>query len=162
MNYERRFGAYIRAERLKSGMKYADFARKLGISHTTLSRLENSAQSVTLRTLQVILQRLNASLTDIFGRDEVNRLPAWRMRRLTGSPCYVDAVKHGKSGGGKYRRCGERAGSRLMVDFQRAVLGLGSGRLRPQVEAVKRTLLDCKVSFTLRPREKAGKTWPKI
>jgi transcriptional regulator with XRE-family HTH domain len=73
MNYERRFGAYIKAERLKSGLRYAEFSRKLGISHTTLSRLENSTQSVTLRTLQLILQRLNASLADIFGREEVTR-----------------------------------------------------------------------------------------
>lgn len=73
MNYERRFGAFIKAERLKSGLRYADFAHKLGISHTTLSRLENSAQSVTLRTLQMILQRLNASLADIFGEEEVKR-----------------------------------------------------------------------------------------
>jgi len=73
MNYERRFGIFIKAERQKSGMRYVDFARKLGVSHTTLSRLENSEQSVTLRTLQIILQRLHVSLADVFGDDEVSR-----------------------------------------------------------------------------------------
>ncbi len=73
MNYERKFAAYLRAERLKSGLRYADFARKLGISHTTLSRLENATQSVTLRTLQIVMQRLNVSLADLFGDKEVHR-----------------------------------------------------------------------------------------
>ena len=45
---------------------YAAFARKLGITPSTLFRLENCQQSITLKTLQQILDRLKCSLTDIF------------------------------------------------------------------------------------------------
>jgi transcriptional regulator with XRE-family HTH domain len=45
---------------------YAAFARKLGITPSSLFRLENCQQSITLKTLQQILERLKCSLTDIF------------------------------------------------------------------------------------------------
>ena len=45
---------------------YAAFARKLGITPSSLFRLENCQQSITLKTLQQILDRLKCSLTDIF------------------------------------------------------------------------------------------------
>ena len=47
-------------------MTYAQFARKLGIAPSTLYRLENGAQSVTLQRLQQIVDRLRCSMADIF------------------------------------------------------------------------------------------------
>lgn len=73
MNYERLVSAFVKSERLKSGLKYAEFAEKIGISHTSLSRIESCQQSVTLKTLQLIMGRLRASLVDIFGEEEVQR-----------------------------------------------------------------------------------------
>jgi len=45
---------------------YAAFARKLGITPSSLFRLENGQQSITLKTLQQIMDRLHCGLTDIF------------------------------------------------------------------------------------------------
>jgi len=45
---------------------YAAFARKLGITPSSLFRLENCQQSITLKTLQQILDRLKCSWSDIF------------------------------------------------------------------------------------------------
>jgi len=45
---------------------YAHFARRLGLPQSTLRRLEQGTQSVTLRRLQRIMKRLNCTLEDIF------------------------------------------------------------------------------------------------
>lgn len=47
-------------------MPYAAFAKKLGITQSSLFRLENCQQSATLKTLQQICDRLNCKLTDVF------------------------------------------------------------------------------------------------
>ncbi len=43
-----------------------DFARKLKISKSTLSRLENVDQNVNLNTIQQITKSLNCSICDLF------------------------------------------------------------------------------------------------
>lgn len=48
-------------------MTYAQFARKIGISISSLQRMENGIQNVTLDTLETVARRLKASLKDIFG-----------------------------------------------------------------------------------------------
>ena len=45
---------------------YATFAKKLGITPSSLFRLENGQQSITLKKLQQIMDRLRCNLTDIF------------------------------------------------------------------------------------------------
>jgi transcriptional regulator with XRE-family HTH domain len=45
---------------------YAAFARKLGITPSSLFRLENCQQSITLKTLQQIMDRLKCSWADVF------------------------------------------------------------------------------------------------
>jgi len=45
---------------------YAAFARKLGITPSSLFRLENCQQSITLKTLQQIMDGLKCSWADIF------------------------------------------------------------------------------------------------
>ncbi len=45
---------------------YSAFARKLGITPSSLFRLENGQQSITLKTLQQIMDRLKCSLSDMF------------------------------------------------------------------------------------------------
>jgi DNA-binding Xre family transcriptional regulator len=44
----------------------AEFSRKLGLPPSTLHRLEQCRQSITLRNLQQIMSRLKCKLTDIF------------------------------------------------------------------------------------------------
>jgi transcriptional regulator with XRE-family HTH domain len=45
---------------------YAVFARKLGMTPSSLFRLENGQQSITLKKLQQIMDRLRCSVQDIF------------------------------------------------------------------------------------------------
>jgi DNA-binding Xre family transcriptional regulator len=45
---------------------YAPFAHKLGITGSSLFRLENCQQSATLKTVQQICERLKCRTTDIF------------------------------------------------------------------------------------------------
>ena len=47
---------------------YAAFAKKLGITPSSLFRLENRQQSTTLKTLQQIMDRLKCTWSDIFPR----------------------------------------------------------------------------------------------
>ena len=45
---------------------YAQFSRKLGLPPSTLHRLEQGSQSITLRGLQQILRKLKCCLADVF------------------------------------------------------------------------------------------------
>jgi transcriptional regulator with XRE-family HTH domain len=47
-------------------LPYGAFAKKLGITQSSLFRLENCQQSATLKTIQQILTRLKVELNDIF------------------------------------------------------------------------------------------------
>ena len=55
---------FLRKRRGK--VTYAAFAVKLGITPSSLFRLENCQQSITLKTLQQILDRLRCDIQDIF------------------------------------------------------------------------------------------------
>ena len=61
---EKQFGRFLRQRR--GDASYAVFARQLGISASTLYRLETGEQSVTLGKLEDILKRLKASVRDVF------------------------------------------------------------------------------------------------
>ena len=47
-------------------MTYAQFSRKLGVSPSTLHRIESGEQSATLKLLQQVLSRLKVDLRAIF------------------------------------------------------------------------------------------------
>ena len=47
-------------------MSYAQFAKKTGISHTTLHRLEMRERHITLNKLETLLNKLKIKLGDIF------------------------------------------------------------------------------------------------
>lgn len=70
VNLDRQLAAFLRKSR--GTMTYAEFSRKLGFPPSTLHRLENAGQSITLRNLQQIMSRLKCGLSDIFG-DEFHR-----------------------------------------------------------------------------------------
>ncbi len=47
-------------------MTFAQFSKKLGLPTSTLHRLEQCQQSITLGRLQQIMQRLKCKMSDIF------------------------------------------------------------------------------------------------
>lgn len=63
-NLDRQLARYLRKAR--GSLSYADFARKVGVSHTTLHRIERGEHHITLDKLETILGRLKIKLKDVF------------------------------------------------------------------------------------------------
>ena len=62
---EKKLAAFLKKQR--GDQTYAAFSRKLGITASSLFRIENCEQSVTLNRLQQIMDRLKVDLKDVFG-----------------------------------------------------------------------------------------------
>jgi transcriptional regulator with XRE-family HTH domain len=62
--FDTKLAKFLRKQR--GEMTYDKFARKLGIKKSSLYRIENGQQSITLRMLQQIADRLNVNSTDMF------------------------------------------------------------------------------------------------
>lgn len=62
----KQLGAFLKAAR--GEMTFAQFEKKMGISASTLHRIELEQQNVTLDTLEQILDRLRVSMAEIFPR----------------------------------------------------------------------------------------------
>ncbi len=60
----KQLAAFLRQRR--GDLTYAQFARKMGLSDSTLHRLEMGEQNVTLKTLEHICGRLKCRISDIF------------------------------------------------------------------------------------------------
>lgn len=53
--------------RIRRGKQtHAEFARKLGVSRATVTRLENGAQNTTLKTLDQIARSQRCDIGDLF------------------------------------------------------------------------------------------------
>ncbi len=63
----KQLGAFLRKKR--GDLTYQQFSRKMGISDSTLHRLELGEQNVTLKTLEQICERLKCSISELFGDD---------------------------------------------------------------------------------------------
>ena len=63
----KKLGKFLKQRR--GEMTYEQFAKKLGLSDSTLHRLELGEQNVTLKTLEQIVTRLRCSVSDIFDRE---------------------------------------------------------------------------------------------
>jgi transcriptional regulator with XRE-family HTH domain len=63
-NFDRQLARYLRKAR--GSLSYADFARKVSVSHTTLHRIERGEHHITLDKLETILGRLKIKLRDVF------------------------------------------------------------------------------------------------
>ena len=63
----KQLGAFLRKKR--GALTYQQFSRKIGISDSTLHRLELGEQNVTLKTLEHICDRLKCKVADLFGQD---------------------------------------------------------------------------------------------
>jgi len=61
---QKQLGQFLRKRR--GEMTLPAYARKLGISSSSLHRMEMGEQNVTLKTLELLLKRLKCSLTDVF------------------------------------------------------------------------------------------------
>jgi transcriptional regulator with XRE-family HTH domain len=63
-NLDREFARYMRKAR--ASLSYAEFAKKVGASHTTLHRIERGEHHITLNKLETVLNRLKVKMKDVF------------------------------------------------------------------------------------------------
>jgi len=63
---QRKLALFLRKKR--GSLSYPAFARKLGISSSSLHRMEMGEQNVTLKTLEYLLKRFKCRAGDIFDR----------------------------------------------------------------------------------------------
>lgn len=63
-NLDKQLATFLRKKR--GDLSYADFAKKAGISHQTLFRIEHGEQHLTLDKLETVLTKLKVRLKDIF------------------------------------------------------------------------------------------------
>lgn len=61
---DRQLAKFLRKAR--GNLSYADFSKKVGVSHTTLHRIERGEHRITLDKLETILDKLKIKLGDIF------------------------------------------------------------------------------------------------
>ena len=61
---DRKFADFLRRER--GDDSYAKFAKKIGVSKTTLWAFENNSQSATLTTVDLIMRRLGKATDEWF------------------------------------------------------------------------------------------------
>ncbi len=62
---DRKLATFLRKER--GDRSYAEFSRITGLPASTLFRLENGEQSLTLGKLDGVLKKLKRSVADVFG-----------------------------------------------------------------------------------------------
>ena len=63
-SYEKQLASFLKERR--GEQTYRQFAHKLGIGASSLQRLEQGEQNVTLRALRLITRRLKVRLKEIF------------------------------------------------------------------------------------------------
>jgi transcriptional regulator with XRE-family HTH domain len=61
---QQQLGRFLRKQR--GEMTLTLFARKLGISSSSLQRMEMGEQNVTLKTLELLLKRLKCGISEVF------------------------------------------------------------------------------------------------
>ncbi len=80
----RRLADTLRQLRREAGLTQAEVARRLGVSHPTLNRLESGGQDPTLRTLSQLCRALCCEPGDLFTPGRAT-LRSGRSRRRGGA-----------------------------------------------------------------------------
>jgi hypothetical protein len=62
---DKKFAAFLKKQR--GEMSYAAFSKKTGLTASSLFRLQNGEQSITLGRLHEVLKQLKFTLGDVFG-----------------------------------------------------------------------------------------------
>lgn len=65
---DRKLAAFLKKHR--GDLPFAAFSRKTGLPPSTLFRLEQCQQSITVGRLEKMMKRLKVSLRDVFGDDK--------------------------------------------------------------------------------------------
>jgi transcriptional regulator with XRE-family HTH domain len=68
VSLQTQLGRFLR--RRRGHLSLPAFARKLGISKSSLQRMELGEQNVTLKTLDLLLKRLKCGVSEVFDRQD--------------------------------------------------------------------------------------------
>jgi transcriptional regulator with XRE-family HTH domain len=68
VSLQKGLGQFLRKRR--GSLSLPAFARKLGISSSSLHRMEMGEQNVTLKTLELLLKRLKCGISEVFNDRE--------------------------------------------------------------------------------------------
>ncbi len=63
-NLDRQLAGFLKKKR--GALSYAAFAKKTGLSHMTLHRIEHGEHHLTLHRLETVLRKLKVRLSDVF------------------------------------------------------------------------------------------------
>ena len=80
MNLADQLADGLRRLRQDANLTQKDMAKRLGLSHSTLHRVERGDYNTTLKVLQVLCEALDCRPGDLFEQGKL-RLPASRIRR---------------------------------------------------------------------------------
>jgi transcriptional regulator with XRE-family HTH domain len=69
VDFARQLAEVLRRTRTEAGFTHRQMAGRLGISHATYTRLENSNQNVTLKTLTQLCRALDCDIGALFRGD---------------------------------------------------------------------------------------------
>lgn len=61
---DKQLAIFLRKQR--GELSYAQFGKKVGLSHTTLHRIERGEHRLTISKLQTVLDKLKIKLSDVF------------------------------------------------------------------------------------------------
>ena len=95
---DQKLGRFLRQQR--GTQTFAQFARKLGVSGSTLNRIENGQGSTTLRLVQQFLKALRCDYEDVFG----NRVSLLLAAETPASATPVSGAKPDKASYPRARR----------------------------------------------------------
>ena len=91
--YDRLLSDYLRKKRGDQTVRA--FARKIGLTHGTLHRVENLQQSLTIGKLGQIMEKLDCSWEEIFGR--AKPLPRKHLAQPLSKPLLLKKIARGKT-----------------------------------------------------------------
>lgn len=105
---EKLHAAYAEAHE-KYGLKKADFARRIGMKPSHLSRILSGAQNVTVETVEAVLRAFESRISmDYEALDELVAKPSNRYPRTQGEVEIVEAAKPAHSSSSKYKTMVEK------------------------------------------------------
>lgn len=71
VHLRQRLARFIREKRGKTPQR--EFARKIGVAQSTIMRIENQDQNITLKTLETLCQVFHVDIVDLFPPLEASR-----------------------------------------------------------------------------------------
>lgn len=90
VHLRQRLAKFIREKR--GDLSQREFARKIGVTQSTIMRIENLDQNVTLKTLETLCRAFRADIGDLFPHIDSPRIYAPRVRTGLRVPAHESAA----------------------------------------------------------------------